>query len=60
MNPNNCARCNGPQAKYRARFFQLADAFLASSMVPAYTAASFAKRFARWGAHFIVGLWQME
>lgn len=35
------------QAKYRLRFFQLADAFLASNMVPAYTAASFIKRFAR-------------
>jgi hypothetical protein len=29
------------------RFLQLADVFLASSMVPAYTAAAFAKRFAR-------------
>lgn len=29
------------------RSLQLADVFLASSMVPAYTAAAFAKRFAR-------------
>lgn len=36
-------------SKHRVRFFQLADIFLASSMVPAYTAASFAKRFARLG-----------
>ncbi|KAK9824409.1 hypothetical protein WJX72_010079 [[Myrmecia] bisecta] len=34
-------------AKNRVRFFQLADVFLASGMVPAYTAAAFAKRFAR-------------
>lgn len=31
----------------RARFFQLADIFLSSSKVPAYSAAAFAKRFAR-------------
>lgn len=30
-----------------AQFFALADIFLSSGMVPAYTAASFAKRFAR-------------
>ena len=36
-----------PQAKQRVRFFQLADVFLASGMVPAYTAAAFAKRFGR-------------
>ena len=35
------------QSKYRARFFRLMDIFLASPMVPAYTAAAFAKRFAR-------------
>lgn len=35
------------QAKQRVRFFQLADVFLSSGMVPAYTAAAFAKRFAR-------------
>jgi U3 small nucleolar RNA-associated protein 19 len=29
------------------RFFQLVDVFLASGLVPAYTAAAFAKRFAR-------------
>ncbi len=29
------------------RFFQLADVFLASGMVPAYTAAAFAKKFGR-------------
>jgi U3 small nucleolar RNA-associated protein 19 len=29
------------------QFFQLADIFLSSSMVPAYTAAAFAKKFAR-------------
>lgn len=34
-------------ARYRAKFLQLTDIFLASSMVPAYTAAAFAKRFAR-------------
>ena len=31
----------------RARFLRLADAFLASPAVPAYSAAAFAKRFAR-------------
>jgi U3 small nucleolar RNA-associated protein 19 len=31
----------------RARFLKLADAFLASPAVPAYSAAAFAKRFAR-------------
>ena len=36
-----------PQARHRARFLQLADVFLASGMVPAYTAAAFAKRLAR-------------
>lgn len=35
------------QAKYRSRFFALADVFLASGMVPAYTAAAFVKRLAR-------------
>ena len=35
------------QAKHRVRFFQLVDVFLASGLVPAYTAAAFAKRFAR-------------
>jgi U3 small nucleolar RNA-associated protein 19 len=35
------------QAKHRERFFQLADVFLSSSLVPAYTIAAFAKRFAR-------------
>lgn len=30
----------------RAQFFKLADIFLASGLVPAYTAAAFAKRFA--------------
>ena len=39
--------CACPQAKHRARFFQLVDVFLASGLVPAYTAAAFAKRFAR-------------
>ncbi|PRW44488.1 nucleolar complex 4-like protein [Chlorella sorokiniana] len=34
-------------AKHRARFWVLADAFLASGMVPAYTAAAFVKRLAR-------------
>ena len=37
------------QAKYRSRFLQLADVFLASSLVPAYTIAAFIKRFARLG-----------
>ncbi len=36
-------------SKHRVRFFKLADIFLASSMVPAYTAAAFAKKFARLG-----------
>lgn len=36
-----------PQAKHRARFFALADVFLASGMVPAYTAAAFVKRLGR-------------
>ncbi len=35
------------QAKHRERFFQLADVFLSSTLVPAYTVAAFAKRFAR-------------
>ena len=35
------------QAKHRARFFSLADAFLASGMVPAYTVGAFVKRLAR-------------
>jgi hypothetical protein len=35
------------QAKHRSRFFSLADVFLASGMVPAYTAAAFVKRLAR-------------
>eukprot|EP00884_Botryococcus_braunii_P013080 jgi/Botrbrau1/21773/Bobra.0190s0001.2 len=35
------------QAGYRIQFFQLMDVFLASSKVPAYTAAAFAKKFAR-------------
>lgn len=35
--------------RHRMRFFQLADIFLASSLVPAYTAAAFAKKFARLG-----------
>ena len=35
------------RAKFRARFLQLADIFLSSGMVPAYTAAAFIKKFAR-------------
>ena len=34
-------------ARYRLKFLQLTDVFLASSLVPAYTVAAFAKRFAR-------------
>ena len=34
-------------ARHRARFLTLADIFLSSGMVPAYTAAAFVKRFAR-------------
>jgi U3 small nucleolar RNA-associated protein 19 len=34
-------------AKHRAQFFKLADLFLASGLVPAYTAAAFAKKMAR-------------
>ena len=36
-------------SKHRVRFFKLADIFLASPMVPAYSAAAFAKKFARLG-----------
>ena len=35
------------QARHRSRFFQLADVFLSSQLVPAYTMAAFAKRFSR-------------
>jgi U3 small nucleolar RNA-associated protein 19 len=34
-------------ARHRAQFFRLADVFLSSTLVPAYTVAAFAKRFAR-------------
>ena len=34
-------------ARYRVKFLQLVDIFLASSMIPAYSAAAFAKKFAR-------------
>lgn len=34
-------------SRYRAKFLQLTDVFLASSLVPAYTVAAFVKRFAR-------------
>ena len=34
-------------AKHRAQFFKLADLFLSSGLVPAYTAAAFAKKMAR-------------
>ena len=34
-------------ARYRLKFLQLTDVFLASSLVPAYTIAAFIKRFAR-------------
>lgn len=34
-------------SRHRGQFFRLADIFLASGLVPAYTAAAFAKRFAR-------------
>lgn len=34
-------------ARYRVKFLQLVDVFLASSMIPAYSAAAFAKKFAR-------------
>ena len=34
-------------ARHRVRFLELADIFLASGMVPAYTAAAFIKKFAR-------------
>lgn len=37
-------------SRHRAAFFRLADAFLSSGLVPAYTAAAFVKRFARLGA----------
>lgn len=35
------------RAKYRVTFFKLADVFMASGLVPAYTVAAFCKRFAR-------------
>ncbi|KAL6782389.1 hypothetical protein ACKKBG_A06605 [Auxenochlorella protothecoides x Auxenochlorella symbiontica] len=35
------------QSRHRVRFFSLADAFLASTLVPAYTVAAFIKRFGR-------------
>ena len=35
------------KSRHRLRFFRLTDVFLASGLVPAYTAAAFAKRFAR-------------
>ena len=34
-------------AKHRAQFFKLADLFLSSGLVPAYTIAAFAKKLAR-------------
>lgn len=34
-------------SRHRLKFFQLADVFLASGLVPAYTCAAFAKRLAR-------------
>lgn len=34
-------------ARSRAQFFRLADIFLSSTLVPAYTVAAFVKRFAR-------------
>ncbi|KAG2488616.1 hypothetical protein HYH03_012789 [Edaphochlamys debaryana] len=34
-------------ARSRSQFFRLADLFLSSTLVPAYTVAAFAKRFAR-------------
>ncbi|KXZ55062.1 hypothetical protein GPECTOR_3g22 [Gonium pectorale] len=34
-------------ARSRSQFFRLADTFLSSGLVPAYTVAAFAKRFAR-------------
>ena len=42
-----CARMQAVKAKHRLKFLQLTDVFLASSLVPAYTVAAFAKRFAR-------------
>ena len=35
------------QVKHRTRIIDLIDTFLSSALVPAYTAAAFAKRFAR-------------
>lgn len=34
-------------ARYRVKFLQLVDIFLASAMVPAYSAGAFAKKFSR-------------
>lgn len=38
-------------SRHRVKFFQLADVFLASPMIPAYTAAAFIKKFARLSLH---------
>jgi len=38
-------------AKYRARFFHLADTFLTSTHLPSYLIAAFAKRLARMSLH---------
>lgn len=45
--PSLCPPPPGPPTAHRVQFFKLADAFLASGLVPAYSAAAFAKRFAR-------------
>jgi hypothetical protein len=42
-----CACAAELTARHRVRFLQLTDVFLASRLVPAYTVAAFAKRFAR-------------
>jgi U3 small nucleolar RNA-associated protein 19 len=45
---NHCSPAPSPSpSSHRVQFFKLADAFLASGLVPAYSAAAFAKRFAR-------------
>jgi hypothetical protein len=43
----SCKALSAAAAGCRVKFFQLADIFLASGMVPAYTAAAFAKKMAR-------------
>ena len=48
LNPHTCVDIwHTVQARHRAEFLLLLDRCLASGLLPAYTAAAFAKRFAR-------------